>query len=107
MRLLHDRDPQTAWETWRRRFGPEDLDVRRGPRFASTDLLVRAAVQGQGVALARGRLAGEDLDAGRLLRPCGDLELDLGTAYWVVRPDHGLPRPAVKIVMDWLRGQAS
>jgi LysR family glycine cleavage system transcriptional activator len=106
LRLLHDRDPQTAWEAWRGAFGPEALDVRSGPRFASADLLLRAAAQGQGVALARHRLAADDLESGHLIRPFGDLKLLLGTAYWIVRPRHGLPKPAAATVIAWLRQQA-
>jgi LysR family glycine cleavage system transcriptional activator len=106
LRLLHDRDPQTAWESWREAFGPAALDVRSGPRFASADLLLRAAAQGQGVALARHRLAGDDLGSHHLIRPFGDLQLELGPAYWIVRPPHGLPKPATKAVMEWLLRQA-
>jgi LysR family glycine cleavage system transcriptional activator len=107
LRLLHDRDPQTAWQTWRQAFGPETLDVRSGPRFASADLLLRAAAQGQGVALARHRLAADDLASNHLIRPLGNLQLELGTAYWIVRPLHGLPQPAARSVMDWLLGQGA
>ncbi|MEX2124758.1 MAG: LysR substrate-binding domain-containing protein [Woeseia sp.] len=106
LRLLHDRDPQTAWQTWRQTFGPSTLDVQSGPRFASTDLLLRAAAQGQGVALARHQLAAEDLASNHLIRPFGDLQLDLGIAYWLVRPTHGLPTSTAKTVMDWLLQQA-
>jgi LysR family glycine cleavage system transcriptional activator len=106
LRLLHDRDPQTAWEAWREAFGPEALDVRSGPRFASADLLLRAAAQGQGVALARHRLAADDLESNHLIRPFGDLQLELGSAYWIVRAPHGLPKPATRAVIEWLRRQA-
>jgi LysR family glycine cleavage system transcriptional activator len=105
LRLLHDRDPQTAWQTWRQTFGPSTLDVQSGPRFASTDLLLRAAAQGQGVALARHQLAAEDLASNHLIRPLGSLQLDLGVAYWLVRPARGLPAPAARTVMDWLLQQ--
>jgi LysR family glycine cleavage system transcriptional activator len=105
LRLLHDRDPQTTWEAWRQAFGPAALDVRTGPRFASADLLLRAAAQGQGVALARHRLAADDLESNHLIRPFGDLQLELGTGYWIVRAPHGLPKPATRAVMEWLRQQ--
>jgi LysR family glycine cleavage system transcriptional activator len=105
LRLLHDRDPQTGWERWRQAFGPSDLALQRGPRFASSDLLLRAALQGQGVALARGRLAQDEIAAGSLLRLFGQRELPLPDAYWIVRSLR-TPRHAVAIVMAWLRQQA-
>ncbi|WP_368737077.1 LysR substrate-binding domain-containing protein, partial [Klebsiella pneumoniae] len=60
--------------------------MQHGPRFASSDMLLRAAQQGQGVALARHRLAGEDVAAGFLVRPFGDREVHIENAYWIVRP---------------------
>jgi LysR family glycine cleavage system transcriptional activator len=107
LRLLHDRDPYAAWEAWRREFGPAALDVVRGPRFTSTDLVLRAAVQGQGVALARHLLAADDLAAGLLVRPIGGLEVGLERAYWIVLPRHLAPRPATRTVVDWLEREAS
>src|SRR5438874_5761103 len=83
-----------------------DLDVRRGPRFASSDLLLRAAAQGLGVALARHRLAQEALASGSLVRPFETRVIDLGAAYWIVRPRGGAPREAVTILLAWLRRQA-
>lgn len=107
LRLLHDRDPQATWETWRRAFGPAELDVRPGPRFTSTDLVLRAAAQGQGVALARHRLAAEDVAAGLLLRPFGDLAVRLERSYWMVLPRGVLPRPATETVIAWLEREAA
>lgn len=107
LRLLHDRDPQASWALWKREYGPPSLDVRKGPRFASSDLVLRAAAQGQGVALARHRLAGEDVDAGLLVRPMRERCVAVGTAYWIVTPD-GAPsrRGAVDVFIDWLKSEA-
>jgi LysR family glycine cleavage system transcriptional activator len=105
MRLLHDRDPHAGWERWRGRFGPASLNLQRGPRFASSDLLLRAAAQGQGVALARHRLAVEDVAAGLLVRPFGDREVRIENAYWIVCPERA-PRHAVAAVIAWLKDEA-
>ena len=105
LRLLHDRDPQAGWERWRQMHGPRTLSLQRGARFTSSDLVLRAAVQGQGVALARDRLAADDLAAGVLLRPFGELAVPLGPSYWLVRPT-GEPRSSVRAVWAWLRWQA-
>lgn len=107
LRLLHDRDPSTGWEAWRREHGPSTLDVRRGPRFASSDLVLRAAAQGQGVALARHRLAEEDLVSGALLRPFGETRVELGPAYWLVFAPHARARPATAAVVQWLKAEAA
>lgn len=107
LRLLHDRDPQASWELWRAAHGPKSLDVRSGPRFASSDLVLRAAIQGQGVALARHQLAREDVAAGALVRPIGKLSVELGTCYWIVRPEHLRNRDTALAVIEWLRKQTT
>jgi LysR family glycine cleavage system transcriptional activator len=107
MRLLHDRDPQAGWDAWRAVFGPASLDVRRGPRLASSDLVLRAAMLGQGVALARHQLVRDDVAAGVLVRPFGELAVDLGMVYWLVLPTHAHPRPATQTVVRWLEQQAA
>jgi LysR family glycine cleavage system transcriptional activator len=102
LRLLHDRDPDASWDAWRAVHGPASLDVRRGPRFASSDLVLRAAVQSQGIALARHRLAHDDVAAGLLVRPFGALQIDLGTVYWIASPLGIHPRTATTTVIRWL-----
>lgn len=106
LRLLHDRDPNASWEAWRRVHGPPSLDVRRGPRFASSDLVLRAAAQGQGVALARGRLASAELATGALIRPFGDRAVALEAAYWLVLPERD-PTRAAALVLAWLEKEAA
>jgi LysR family transcriptional regulator, glycine cleavage system transcriptional activator len=106
LRLLHDRDPQAAWVLWREAHGPENLDVRKGPRFSSSDLVLRAAAQGLGVALARHRLVADDIHTGVLVRPFGAYAVSLDNAYWIITtPQHPL-RPATLIVIAWLRREA-
>jgi LysR family glycine cleavage system transcriptional activator len=106
MRLLHDRDPDATWSLWREEYGPARLDVRKGARFSSSDLVLRAAAQGLGVALARHRLAADDLESGVLVRPFGSHALVQPKAYWIVsRPDRE-PRAAAKVVVAWLKRAA-
>lgn len=105
--LLHDRDPQTTWSDWRNQFGPRNLSVSDGARFASSDLLLRAAVLNQGVALARHRLAADDIASGQLARPFPEKEISLDPAYWIVTPRYRPKRQAVKSVIDWLQDIAS
>lgn len=106
LRLLHDRDPQAAWESWRQAHGPARLALQGGARYTSSDLVLRAAMQGLGVALARDRLAADDVANGSLLRPFGELDVPLGPSYWIIRPQ-AKPRAAVAAVIDWLRWQAA
>lgn len=100
--LLHDQDPSARWERWRDAVGPATLDVSRGQTFASSHLVIEAAVQGLGVALARRRLAQRELDAGLLVAPFGPYEVSLPQAYWIVVDPARLDDPAVRIFVRWL-----
>lgn len=103
--LLHDRDPNTAWDHWFASHGPTVMDGRAGPRFASSDLVLRAAAQGLGVALARLRLASDDLALGVLIRPFGDRITAMPEAYWIVSPLSQPRRIAVIHAIEWLKAQ--
>jgi LysR family glycine cleavage system transcriptional activator len=103
--LLHDDDRQAAWAHWLAAVGLAGRAYERGPHFASTALLLQAAVDGHGVALARARLAALDLKAGHLARPFAET-VSTGTAYWLVTPPRGTPSRAVRSVCAWLREEA-
>lgn len=103
MSLLHDRDPNAAWTIWRAAHGPAALDVRSGPRFSSSDLVLRAAAENLGVALARDRLVEHDLVVGSLIRPFGDAQVCIPNAYWIVQPAVPHTRAALDAVLGWLR----
>ena len=107
LKLLHDRDPSASWNAWRDAYGPEDLDVRSGPRLTSSDLVIRAAVLSQGVALARERLLGTDIETGTLIRPFGDRSVAIKDAYWIVKPLRSRHKPNVGKCVAWLKEQAA
>jgi LysR family glycine cleavage system transcriptional activator len=106
-RLLHDRDPAAGWERWFGAYPSRGVDLRVGARFTSSDLVLQAAAQGFGVALARARFAGEDLAAGKLIRPFGAAQVELPQAYWLVHEREAAAKPAVATVIDWLRAEAA
>ncbi|MCG5240830.1 transcriptional regulator GcvA [Azospirillum doebereinerae] len=102
--LLHD-DYRISWAMWCRAAGIEGLDVERGPRFDDSSFTLQAAINGHGVALARGALVADDIANGRLVR-LFDVRLPGSVAYYVVSPPHYLSRPKVKAFRDWLFEEA-
>ncbi|MGQ9368961.1 transcriptional regulator GcvA [Azospirillum sp. ST 5-10] len=102
--LLHD-DYEITWGTWFAAAGVESADTKRGPRFTDSALLLQAAIEGQGIALARQVLVADDLAAGRLVR-LFDTVLPGTHAYYVVAPPHYFTRPKVKAFRDWLFAEA-
>jgi LysR family glycine cleavage system transcriptional activator len=98
--LLHDVFT-VDWAIWLRSAGINKVDPHRGPTFLSSIHAIQAAIQGEGVVLGRSALVGDDLAAGRLVRPF-ELSLPAGFAYYVVYPPSALKRPNVKAFRDWL-----
>jgi DNA-binding transcriptional LysR family regulator len=103
--ILHDDDPQADWSKWFVAVGLDGKAFELGPRFANSSLLLQAAVDGQGVALARERFAIADLEAGRLVRPFAKA-VPIGTAYWLVLPKRGELTRSARTFCAWLREEA-
>jgi LysR family transcriptional regulator, glycine cleavage system transcriptional activator len=69
-------------------------------------MLIDAAVDGQGVALARTTLAAWDLVHGRLVRPV-EVSLRMAGTYWVVCPKATAEVPKVAAFREWLLAEAA
>jgi LysR family glycine cleavage system transcriptional activator len=102
--LLHD-DVLTDWRVWLLAAGVDDVDPDRGPSFNYSDLVLQAAIAGQGVALGRSSLAHDALARGQLVRPF-DITLPGDYAYYFVCPADTADRPRVKAFRDWLIEEA-
>ncbi len=98
--LLHD-DMRETWRIWLLAAGVEGVDPDRGPGFNLSALVVNAAVDGQGVALARSALIGDHLSTGRLVQPF-ELELPAEYSYYLVCPARALEHPKVRAFRDWV-----
>ena len=72
----------------------------------SASMLIDAAVDGQGVALARTALAVRDLINGRLVRPIG-VCLRMSNTYWIVCPKATSDAPKIAAFRDWLSAEAA
>jgi LysR family transcriptional regulator, glycine cleavage system transcriptional activator len=101
--LLHT--PLQPWEEWFRALGEDAVPSRRGMTFSETDLLLRAAIDGLGIALSRRMLAQPDLEAGQLVRPV-KYSVRAQRSYFIVYPDHIQPTPRLLTFRDWLLEQA-
>ena len=83
-----------------------ELNPRSGTIIDDYNVLLRAAVDGQGVALGIKGLIDEYLDSGRLVQPF-DTYVETELAYFLVYPQKALRRTEVRAFYDWLRETAS
>jgi LysR family glycine cleavage system transcriptional activator len=96
------------WATWTRWFEAAGVTdpVAHGPVLNRASMLIDAAVDGQGIALARTTLAAWDLIHGRLVRPF-DVSLRLSNRYWIVCPKVASSIPKVAAFRKWLLAEAA
>jgi LysR family glycine cleavage system transcriptional activator len=101
--LLHT--PQQPWDEWFRALGSDVIPPHRGMTFSETDLLLRAAIDGLGIALSRRVLAQPELDTGHLVRLL-NFSVRAQRSYFIIYPDSIEPSPRLQIFRDWLLEQA-
>jgi LysR family glycine cleavage system transcriptional activator len=103
--LLH-LDDRKDWAEWLEAAGVVDAELSHGPVLNRASMVIDAAVDGQGVALARTTLAAWDLINGRLVRPF-PAALRLSKTYWIVCPKATSMLPKITTFRDWLLTEAA
>ena len=101
--LLHT--PLQPWDAWFSALGVDVMPGRRVMTFTETDMLLRAAIDGLGIALSRRLLAQPELDAGNLVRPVPD-SVKSDRRYFIVYPPAHAREPRLAVFREWLLEQA-
>lgn len=110
LRLIHDTTMEKhetfpTWSTWLKAAGARKVDARRGLRINSAIMSLQAAIDGQGVALARSVIVAEDLHEGRLVRPLQPA-YPTSYSYYLIYPA-GLPLSrSAAAFCHWLKHEA-
>jgi LysR family transcriptional regulator, glycine cleavage system transcriptional activator len=104
--LLHIDDergrfPWLDWGQWFAAIGMAETVGAGAMRFNQFDLLIQAAVDGQGVALGRSPLVDRLLEQRQLVAPFRDTYAT-SRAYFIVRSAGSTKRPEAQAVVDWL-----
>jgi LysR family glycine cleavage system transcriptional activator len=94
------------WVRWLKAAGVDVADLSSGPQFSQASMAIDAAIDGQGVAIARTALAARDLLAGHLVRPFA-LALPAPYAYWIVGPKNTTQLPKIRTFRAWLVSEAA
>lgn len=103
--ILHTED-HNAWSRWLETAGLCPSKLAHGPVLNSASMLIDAAVEGHGVALARTTLAAWDLINGRLVKPF-NVSLPLSRAYWIVSPKATAMLPKISAFRSWMLEEAA
>jgi LysR family glycine cleavage system transcriptional activator len=104
--LLRLEDQSKAWERWFALAGVAAPERLPGPVLNRASMLIDAAIDGQGVALARTTLTALDLINGRLVRPF-KLSWEPAGTYWIVSPKATAKIAKIARFRDWLLAEAA
>lgn len=112
LRLIHDRSVDArsgfaTWDAWLEKAGAREVETKRGLRINNSAAVLQAAIDGQGVALARSIMARDDLAAGRLVRLFPEVEFASALAYYVVYRPECATLPKLVAFREWLVREAS
>src|SRR6185369_9515045 len=94
------------WAKWLGRAGVDAVDLEHGVVFNQASMSIDAAVDGQGIALARTALVSWDLISGRLVRPFAQT-LEASYAFWIVCPKSAAELPKISTFRNWLLKEAA
>lgn len=109
--LLHDDSiaellDRPTWAEWLQLAGVGGIDPGAGTHFSDPGLVLSAAIDGVGIALASKPLVEVEVTAGRLVAPF-DIVLRRRQAYYLVVPEAVADRPTVGVFREWLLGEAA
>jgi LysR family glycine cleavage system transcriptional activator len=89
------------WTPWFRAAGLDLLEPTGGLVFQDSSMLVRAAAEGHGIALARHAVAMTDIASGEVVR-LFDVAAKCSLSYYLVCPEESLRKPQVQAFRQWL-----
>jgi LysR family glycine cleavage system transcriptional activator len=98
------REDRDLWVQWFKAAGVPLEGPILGPSFNDSTFALQAAARGEGIALARLSIIGEDLERGALKR-LFDIPLPSPTSYWFVSPKETAAMAKVKLFRDWVRAE--
>lgn len=108
--LLHDDTVpelmvRPTWGEWLELAGVSDIDSNAGMHFSDSGLVLSAAIDGVGVALASKPLIAAEVAAGRLV-VLFDIVIRRPQSYFLVIPEAIAGNPVVRAFREWLLEEA-
>jgi LysR family transcriptional regulator, glycine cleavage system transcriptional activator len=103
-RYLLLRSDAEFWQRWFHAAGLDWPEPMRGPIFDDDSHMMQAAIEGQGIALVRSSLIGNDLANGVLVR-LFDVVVPSPFHYYLVYPPRLAGSPKLALFRTWLRDE--
>lgn len=103
--LLHDSD-RRDWGLWLKAHGVAPQGARRGLSLTDEHMLVRAAANGQGLALVRDIYAAAELEQGKLVKAL-EIRWSSQFAYYLVGLASTFSASTSRDFVDWIQRETS
>ena len=103
-RVLRD-ESQTEWNVWSKQAGIDPADFKYETSYSDSNLMLAAALEGQGIAIGRSTLVAADIAAGRLVR-LFDVVVLSPYAYYSVTAAGRAKSAQLQAFEQWLRKEA-
>jgi LysR family glycine cleavage system transcriptional activator len=98
--LLHAA-VESDWRNWLAAAGADGVDVGRGQMFATSEMAIKAAETGLGIAMCDRYFIEDELASGRLVTPF-DLVVSDNTGYFLFAERGRMDEPAISVFRDWI-----
>src|SRR5438874_460099 len=102
MRII--REDRDYWSAWFAAAGVPLAGAVEGPLFNDATYSLQAAARGEGIALARRSIVGEDLQRG-VLKRLFDVAVKTSERYWFVSPKETAELPKVRAFREWMKAE--
>jgi LysR family glycine cleavage system transcriptional activator len=102
MRII--REDRDYWAAWFAAAGVALEGPVEGPFFNDATYSLQAAARGEGIALARRSIVGEDLERG-VLKRLFKTAVPSNERYWFVSPRETAAAPKVRAFRDWVKAE--
>jgi len=104
--LLHDDDRNIDpswpdWAMWLATAGIDDIDASRGIYFNQGEMIIEAALEGQGIALVSSVMAAGEIESGRLVQPF-ETRLPVRLRFHLVTSAQKARNPKVAEFRQWI-----
>ena len=109
--LIHDMTMDASagfasWDAWLAHCGISGVSTDRGMRINNSAAVLQAAIDGQGIALARSVMACDDVASGRLIRLFPAIQFESALAYFIVYRPECISKPKLEAFRNWLLQEA-
>lgn len=102
---LQNSSRPRLWLQWLRASGLQHTGTIQGVRFPHSEMLIRAAVSGLGLAVVPDLYVEQEIARGELHRPFG-APVRSGLSFWLAVPERKMQRRDVGLFRHWLLRQA-